>query len=125
MKLIHQEWVCLVSEHELYVALRSVNRDKGSTEKLTQPLWRQIKILGTKQALFLELTSVSEAQIDACDSSGVSTVKFGFAWEDLEDSTFICGMLAREQFAVGSKVLGVLDNVKKHMSKIKDKLCAA
>lgn len=125
MKLIHQEWVCLISEHDLYVELRSINRDKGSTQKSILPIWRHFQILGTQQAILLELSTVTEAQIDVSDSVGINTVRFGFAWEDLEDSAFICKMLAREQFSVGSKVLGCLDMLKKHKPKIIGKLCSA
>lgn len=120
MTTLFINWVCLAQEDVLQSA-----RTRCAANGLIQaPLWRQILVKGTPSALFLELTSVSEEPVaqGTETSAGRDAIRAGFAWADLEDSEFVCKMLAHEQFAVGTTVLRALDAIKRNKTSLLKKL---
>jgi hypothetical protein len=122
MRIIHQDWVCLASEHELQVARAHALTTPFKPPVIAEPLWRHIQVLATPHALLLEMGSVSE--LNKTSVLPKSCAKYGFAWDDLEDAEFLCKMVAHEQFCVGTRVLQALHAIRRTQAAIKSRLAA-
>lgn len=123
MRLIHLDVVCLASEDALHAAQIKHKALPGQSGYVLDPLWRQIKVRGSDKALLVELASVNEVPaVSGLPQPGVDNANYGFSWEDLKDSSFICKMLAREHFAVATRVIRILDSVHKNQVALHQKL---
>lgn len=127
MQLIHQDWLCQVTEDELQRARLHAHQACPSDPRVQEKLWRHFCIKASPSTLLIELTDTAEVRPGLpppppSTAASSTSRHYGFSWEDLSDKAFLIRMVEFETFKVGARILFILGRVKAREAALKKSL---